>query len=132
MNYQKLISKLESQIAKVRSKQAKQEGKQFLAVAKEYGHKTIDSFIHALSPYASPVLKSKLGAKKAKSAAAPKQNVPAKKKRTRATIDDQKREAIIADLKTGKLTGAETAKKHGVSVPSIANIKKAAGLTKKK
>lgn len=129
MNYQKVISKLESQIAKVRAKQAKQEGKQFLAVAKEHGHKTIDSFIHALALYASPVLKGKLGAKKAMSATSPKAKTG---KRTRAKIDDTKREAVIADLKADKLTGAEVAKKHGISVPSVANIKKAAGLVKKK
>lgn len=50
-------------------------------------------------------------------------------KRTRARITDEIRAKIVADLKAGTMTGAEVAKKYGISLPSVANIKRDAGLT---
>lgn len=54
---------------------------------------------------------------------------PADGSRRRARITPELREAIIADLRSGHGTAAEIAARHGVSVPSIANIKREAGLT---
>ncbi len=135
MDYAKTIQKLEAKIAKIKAKSAQQNGKRFLALAKQYGHQTIDEFIKALAPYASPVMKGKLGAKKGEAAAPAKVAAPAsgkKGKRTRAKIDDAKRNAVIADIKAAKMTAIEISAKHGVSVPSVNNIKKAAGLVKKR
>jgi len=57
---------------------------------------------------------------------------PAKKggRRKRTTVTPQLRSDIIAAIKGGS-TGKATAKKFGVSVPTVQNIKKAAGLTRK-
>ncbi len=53
------------------------------------------------------------------------------KRRKRTTITPQLKNDIIAAVKGGA-TGAAVAKQFGVSVPTIQNIKKAAGLTRKK
>jgi len=58
---------------------------------------------------------------------------PARKsggRRKRTTITPQLRNDIIAAIKGGA-TGAAVAKKFGVSVPTVQNIKKAAGLIRK-
>jgi len=49
--------------------------------------------------------------------------------RKRAIITASIRKDVVADLRTGK-SAAVIAKKHGISLPSVNNIKKAAGLTK--
>lgn len=51
------------------------------------------------------------------------------RRRKRAKITDAVRENVIAALKAGK-TGAAVAKEAGISLPSVENIKKAAGLVK--
>ncbi|RKX36140.1 MAG: hypothetical protein DRP71_01310 [Verrucomicrobia bacterium] len=52
------------------------------------------------------------------------------RRRKRTTITPQLRNDIIAEIKGGA-TGAAVAKKFGVSVPTVQNIKKAAGLIRK-
>jgi hypothetical protein len=54
-----------------------------------------------------------------------------KKRRTRAKITDETR-AMVKKMAGGGKTGAEIAKAVGISLPSVQNIKKALGLTKKK
>jgi nucleoid-associated protein YgaU len=49
--------------------------------------------------------------------------------RRRVKITPELREAIIADLRDARGTAAEIAARHGVSVPSVSNIKRQAGLT---
>jgi len=67
-------------------------------------------------------------AKKAVAAkAAPKKGAKTRAKRTRLT--PELKEQIVAALKSGG-KGAAVASKFGVSVPTVHNIKKAAGLTK--
>jgi transposase len=51
-------------------------------------------------------------------------------RRKRTTITPELRNDIIAEIKGGA-TGAAVAKKFGVSVPTVQNIKKAAGLIRK-
>lgn len=50
--------------------------------------------------------------------------------RKRAKITETIRKAILADIKKGVDSALVIAKRHGVSQPSVNNIKKAAGLTK--
>jgi hypothetical protein len=52
------------------------------------------------------------------------------RRRKRTTITPELRNNIIAEIKSGA-TGAAVAKKFGVSVPTVQNIKKAAGLIRK-
>lgn len=77
---------------------------------------------------------TKKAAKKAPKKAAKKAAPKAAKKtgrRKRTTITPELRNDIIAAVKGGA-TGSAVAKQFGVSVPTVQNIKKAAGLTKTK
>jgi hypothetical protein len=51
-------------------------------------------------------------------------------RRKRARITDRQRHAIVAELKRAKLPISKVAEKYNVSVPTVNNIKKSAGLTK--
>lgn len=77
---------------------------------------------------------TKKAAKKAPAKAAKKAVKKVAKKsggrRKRTTITPELRNDIIAEIKGGA-TGAAVAKKFGVSVPTVQNIKKAAGLIRK-
>jgi len=64
-------------------------------------------------------------------AATKKVAAKATKRRKRTTITPQLKNDIIAAVKGGA-TGAAVAKQFGVSVPTVQNIKKAAGLIKKR
>ncbi len=69
----------------------------------------------------------KRGRKKgAKTAAAPAEK---KGRRKRTTITPELRDSILAAVKEGG-TGAAVAKRFGVSLPTVQNIKRAAGLTR--
>jgi histone H1/5 len=50
--------------------------------------------------------------------------------RKRAKITEEIRKAVLEDLKKGADSAQAIAKRHGLSQPSVNNIKKAAGLTK--
>lgn len=52
-----------------------------------------------------------------------------KQRRKRTTITPELRDSILAAVKDGG-TGAAVAKKFGVSLPTVQNIKRAAGLTR--
>jgi hypothetical protein len=52
--------------------------------------------------------------------------------RKRAKITAAVRKAVLADLMKGVDSALTIAKRHGISQPSVNNIKKAAGLTKRK
>lgn len=70
--------------------------------------------------------------RKPKAAGAPKKAAkPAggKKRAKRAVITDELKAQVIDAVKAGK-KGAAIAKEFGISIPSLQNIKKAAGLTK--
>jgi hypothetical protein len=54
-----------------------------------------------------------------------------KKRKKRVEITKEMRDGVIAAAKAGE-TGGAIAKKFGISLPSVQNIKKAAGLTKKR
>ena len=69
----------------------------------------------------------KRGRKKgAKAASAPTEK---KARRKRTTITPELRDSILAAVKEGG-TGTAVAKKFGVSLPTVQNIKRAAGLTR--
>lgn len=70
----------------------------------------------------------KPGKAAAASAAAPKGG---KRRKKRAKITPELRNEIIAAVKAGG-TGGAVARKFGVSLPTVQNIKNAAGLTKKR
>jgi hypothetical protein len=136
-NIQTLTDSLAKKRAELERLQADLEAareKQFTELPAQVGFQTIDELIRSLVKYASPRLKGVLNPVLAGRSPASATAKPARgtKKRTRATITDEVRAQIVEAAKKGEMTGAEIAKKFGVSVPSVANIKKAAGLTKKR
>ncbi|MEZ5276259.1 MAG: hypothetical protein R3F07_07765 [Opitutaceae bacterium] len=78
----------------------------------------------------APKAAKKAPAKAAKKAPAKKAARKAGGRRKRTTITPEIRDGVIAAVKGGATSGAVAAQ-FGVSVPTVQNIKKAAGLTKK-
>lgn len=102
-----------------------QEREQALAkLPASHGYADLKSFIKALKAAVGPSRKSK---KTAKAAKTPKAAKPAK--RTRAKITPELKQQVLAAIQEGK-TGAEIVKAFGLSLPSVQNIKKEAGLVK--
>lgn len=107
------IATLEAKATKSAAKKQKSDKRKVTALARKLGYKTAEALFTAL-----------FGGSPASAAA------PAGKRRKRARLTDENRKAIVADLKSGQFSAAQVAKKHGVSVPTVNLIKKAAGLTK--
>jgi hypothetical protein len=126
MTYDKEILKLKRKIASLEAKAlratARTESthrKKVISLAKKLGYKTV----HVL--YAELF---KLGGK-IDQALGTTDATP--KKRKRRTITPAMRKAVVAGLKAGQ-PATKVAKSVGISLPSVNNIKKAAGLTKSK
>lgn len=112
----KEIAKLKRKIAALEAKAAKSEAKRkrtalqkITAIVTKYGFATL----------------AELTAD-AKNLVSKRVDTPRKRAKITAAI----RKAILADLKKGLDSALAIAKRHGVSQPSVNNIKKAAGLTK--
>lgn len=106
------------------------------ALPASVGLSTIDELIKALVPYGSPKMKARFGGAApapAKAAAdkAPKAEKGGKRRRKRAKITDETRAKVKELVQAGK-TGADIAKTLGISLPSVQNIKSAAGLVNKR
>src|ERR1035437_2773467 len=106
------IASLEASVEKASAKKLKSDRKRVAALIRKLGYKTVDHLFAAIS------------GKVAVMKAAPV------KARKRAKITTAIRKSIVADLKRGGMTAGAIAKKHGVSVPTIGNIKKSGGLTR--
>jgi hypothetical protein len=127
MTYEKTIAKLKRQIASLEAKAsksaertAKTHRRKFVTLAKKLGYRTIHLAYAGLFA-AGEKLDEVLGTK----------GTSLTKARKRARITDAKRKVVIAALKSGEVA-AKIAKKVGISLPSVNNIKKAAGLTNSK
>ena len=106
------IAALEAGVEKASAKKLKSDRKRVAAFIKKLGYKTVDHLFAAVSGKVAVV------------------KAVAIKPRKRAKITTAIRKSIVADLKRGGITAAAVAKKHGVSVPTIANIKRDAGLSR--
>jgi transposase-like protein len=129
MSFTDQIAELEKAKAKIAQAEAKLAADRVAALAKlpgDYGYDNLNAFIKALKAAAGKAGKGKK-AKVAKGAKAPK--APKAGKRTRAKITPELKQQVIAAVQAGK-SGAEIAKEFGVSLPSVQNIKKEAGLVK--
>jgi DNA-binding phage protein len=134
---QETLEKKQAELAKLGEELKVARAKQFTDLPEKVGLGSVDSLIKALADFASPRFKGILRAafNGGTTRATKKVSAPSSKKagkRTRAKITPEIRKSIEAAAKEGKMTGAEIAKEFGVSLPSVANIKKAAGLTKKR
>lgn len=123
MSFIDQLTELEKLKAKIAQQEAKLAADRVAALAKlpgDYGYDNLNDFIKALKSAAGKGGK----AKKAKAAKAPKAA-----KRTRAKITPELKQQVVAAVQAGK-SGAEIAKAFGISLPSVQNIKKEAGLVK--
>ena len=129
----KEIKATKAKLAALEKKAEAETKKRIVNLHKEAGFDTREDLIAALQSLGGTARRGRKPRKAAKKAAAPKaKKAPAKgaKKRAKRTaITPQLRKSIVDALKAGG-KGGEVAKKFGVSVPTIHNIKKAAGLTK--
>lgn len=108
----------------------------FGALPEKVGLSTIDELIKALVPYSSPKMKARFGgvaapAQKAAAEKPAKAEKQGKRRRKRAKITEETRAKVKELVAAGK-TGSEIAKTLGISLPSVQNIKSAAGLVNKR
>ena len=129
MSFTDQIAELEKAKAKLAQAEAKLAADRVSALAKlpgDYGYSSLNEFIKALKAAAGKAGK----VKKAKAAKAPKApKAPKAEKRTRAKITPELKQQVIAAVQAGD-SGAKIAKSFGISLPSVQNIKKEAGLVK--
>jgi hypothetical protein len=126
MSFIDQIAELEKAKAKLAQAEAKLTADRVSALAKlpsDYGYDSLNGFIKALKAAAGKAGKGKKASKAAKKTA--------KKagKRTRAKITPELKQQVIAAVQAGT-AGAKIAKDFGISLPSVQNIKKEAGLVK--
>lgn len=128
MSFTDQIAELAKAKAKLAQAEAKLAADRVAALAKlpgDYGYASLNEFIKALKAAAGKAGKGK--GKKAKAAKAPKAAKAGK--RTRTKITPELKLQVVAAVQAGK-SGAEIAKAFGISLPSVQNIKKEAGLVK--
>jgi len=127
-NTLKAIKATKAKLASLEKKAAAEQRKRIVNLHKDAGFETREDLIAALqtlggTPNKGRGRKAKKTTRKAVAKKGPK------KRAKRTVITDGLRKNIISALKAGG-KGAEVAKRFGISVPSLHNIKKAAGLTK--
>ena len=139
------LARKQAEVASLEQELRAAQTAQFTELPAKLGLDSIDAVIKALAHHASPRLKGALakafGGKLPVSAvaietpvdskpaaAAP---VPARERRKRATVTPELKDAIVLALQAGK-TATAVAEECGVSPATVNNIKRAAGLTKKR
>lgn len=126
---QKQIAATKAKLEALEKKAAAEASKKLTSLHKTVGYATRAELISALQGLEGGAKRGRKpgAAKKAapKAAKAPK----ATKRAKRARITEELKAAVIEAVKSGE-KGAAVAKKFGISIPSLQNIKKAAGLTK--
>lgn len=126
MSFTEQLAELQKAKAKLAQAEAKLAADRIAALARlpgEYGYDNLNEFIKALKSAAGKARKGKAG-KGAQVAKAAKAG-----KRSRAKITPELKQDVIAAVQAGK-SGAEIAAQFGISLPSVQNIKKEAGLVK--
>lgn len=125
MSFTDQIAELEKAKAKLAQAEAKLAADRVAALSKlpaDYGYANLNDFIKALKDAAGKGRKAtKSGAKGSKESKAGK--------RTRAKITPELKQQVIAAVQSGQ-SGAEISESFGISLPSVQNIKKEAGLVK--
>lgn len=127
-----MITDTQKQIAATKAKLEALEKKAAAEVSKKLTnlHKTVGFATRADLIAALQGLEAPKRARKAKAAGSKKAARGGAKKRAKRTkITDELRAAVVEAAKAGK-KGADIAAEFGISIPSLQNIKKAAGLTK--
>ncbi|MEM9158874.1 MAG: hypothetical protein AAGB46_07460 [Verrucomicrobiota bacterium] len=145
----KQIADAKSKLAALEKKAAAEQSKKLANLHKDAGFDSREDLISALQslgvsapkkrgpkPSAKKAAAKKPAAKKpaakkaaAKKVVARKKTKSGKVRAARTKITDELRKKIVAAVKAGG-KGTAIAKEFGISIPSLHNIKKAAGLTK--
>lgn len=136
-NLTQALEKKKAELEKLQQELEQTREKELTSLPKQVGFETVDDLIKALAPFASPRLKGMLNGgggtpgrrRAASSATGAADSASGGRGRKRARITDEMKEQVKKLVEEGK-TGSEIAKTVGISVPSVANIKKALGLTK--
>ncbi len=139
------LEKKKAELAKLEVELHEAREKELTALPAQVGLESVDELIKALAPFASPRMKGLLAGKatsaRTSNASAATEKKPAARKRaastaenpagrrTRTKITDEIKAQVKTLSEEGK-TGAEIAAAVGVSLPSVANIKRELGLTK--
>jgi hypothetical protein len=104
-------------------------------LAGDMGFRNTDELIIELAAFASPALTAAIRAR----ATARELRSPAgishggsQARKSRATVNDETREKLTAELKTGTRRAAEIAEMFGVSTSLVNQLKQKLGLTKKR
>lgn len=126
--------KKRAELAKIEAEIQAEQEKSITSLPKQFGLETIDELIRLLAGYASPRMKALLaGSTRSGSAPRPAKSTGDESEsaggRKRARITDEIK-AEVKKLTEGGKTGAEIAAAVGISLPSVANIKRELGLTK--
>jgi hypothetical protein len=135
------LEKKKAELEKLEQELQQTREKELTGLPKMVGLETVDDLIKALAPFASPRMKGLLsgsaprgrrrtanGSAEAKTATGTESGGG---KRKRVRITDEMKEQVKKLVEEGK-TGAEIASAVGISLPSVANVKKALGLTTKR
>jgi len=117
----KELERMKGKLAKLEAELAYEQALELSKIPAKYGFKSAEEFLEAVAGAVKEV-----GGSKKKVSEGPKS-----KRRRRAKITDEIKAKVVEAVKAGK-TGARIAKDLGVSLPSVQNIKKAAGLVKKR
>ncbi len=124
---QKQIAATKAKLEALEKKAAAESAKKLTNLHKDLGFATRADLIAALSSLETGGAKRGRKPKAAAAAKAPAKKASKRAKRARIT-EELKAKVIEAVNAGGK--GAAIAKEFGISIPSLQNIKKAAGLTK--
>ena len=135
------LARKQAELASLEEELRSAQAAQFTGLPAQLGLEAIDAVIKALAPHASPRLKGalakvfggKLPAPVAVEAPVEFKPAPVAKaeRRKRTTVTPELKDAILQALQAGK-TAATVASECGVSPATVNNIKRAAGLTKKR
>lgn len=114
----KQLQDLQAQAANLQKSIEAERAQELAALPGRYGFDSVEAFIKAVRAAGG-----KKRGRKAKAAA------PAGGKRKRTKITPELKQSVIAAVNAGK-TGSAISKEFGISLPSVQNIKKEAGLVK--
>jgi transposase-like protein len=117
----KQLQELQAQAANLQQSIEAERTKELAALPTQYGFDSVESFIKAV--------RAAGGKGKGKRGRKPKAASSGGGKRSRTKITPELKQQVVAAVNAGK-TGAAIAGDFGISLPSVQNIKKEAGLVK--
>ncbi len=125
----KQIADAKSKLASLEKKAASELSSRLTNLHKDLGYASREDLIAVLKGLGGGKKSGRKPSSRKKAKAAPAKTKGGKKRAKRTRITTELKAKVIAAVKTGG-KGAAIAKQFGISVPSLQNIKKAAGLIK--